>query len=321
MNLNGKPSIAKKLTSIMIYILFPGMVFYYAGTALIIATLITFLEYYIISAFQIVNYNFSWKALLVGYFLGLVITFFMSRFTVKQLFKMGSHQRPVLIRLSFFSIITFSLIVGQVFTIVKVKENGLFGLKLFHVPTEGMEPSVVVGDRVVVNMFAYGHSNLPKLGDLVIYKWPKDSALFYVSRVLATPNDRIIFMKDSILLNDVKQKQRYVDDKEKQCVYCSDYSPSKNLIEEQLGEKKYLVFTDKRQWDKSYYLKHGQETPYTVADGSYFLVGDNRDNSLDSRFWGVVPQDQILGKVEAVLWSMDEINESFRWPRFFQEID
>jgi len=159
-----------------------------------------------------------------------------------------------------------------------------------------MEDTILVGDFLLANKFIYGvHIPLigvtlpgvrnPRPGDIVVFKWPGDSSTNYVKRCIAVA-DQVV---------EVRDKQLFVDGQPfKEFPYMKHTDPSINRQRDNFG-------------------------PYRVPVGTYFMMGDNRDDSYDSRFWGPVPQRFILGKALVVHWSWgdgpDPNHPKLEWSR------
>jgi len=183
----------------------------------------------------------------------------------------------------------------------------------FHIPSASMYPQLKIGDYLISSKYSYGYSHYslplspkffsgrifaksPKRGDIVVFKWPRDNKTDYIKRVIGLPGDRVQ-MKDGHLWLNGKQVpykmlgEAMVDDGAQHVV---------NRIQETLPSgKSYIV------WD-------AMRSPYDntpvefVPENSYFMMGDNRDNSLDSRDWGVVPAENLVGRAEIILISVNE---------------
>ncbi|MGD9159042.1 MAG: signal peptidase I [Desulfobacteraceae bacterium] len=191
------------------------------------------------------------------------------------------------------------------------------------VPTGSMQPTILIGDRIFVNKLAYDlkiplttyhlakWSN-PERGDIVVFFSPEDGKRL-VKRVIGTSGD-IITMKDNRLFINGKP----VEYNQLQPKIMSQFEPElKNnhiFFSEQLIEKHHAVmFSPSRSSLASF-------GPVTIPKGKYFMMGDNRDNSADSRFFGFIDRNLIVGKATTVVISR---NESFlhpRWSRFLQEL-
>lgn len=155
----------------------------------------------------------------------------------------------------------------------------------YHIPTSSMENTLLTGDFIVANKFLYGARipftsyrlpavRPPRPGDIITFKWPGDRKTDYVKRCVAIAGQTV----------EVRNKVLYVDN-----VALADPEQSKH--------------TDRRVIPRG---KNGRDNfgPYLVPEGSVFAMGDNRDNSYDSRFWGPVPLELIEGKVFLIQWSI-----------------
>ncbi|WP_050465464.1 signal peptidase I [Herbaspirillum autotrophicum] len=182
----------------------------------------------------------------------------------------------------------------------------------FKIPSSSMVPTLLVGDLILVNKFTYGirlpivnkkiiEINHPERGDVMVFKYPKDVSVDYIKRVVGVPGDKIIY----------KNKRLTVNGKEVSYQPLPDYLDEETLTyykqwQEDLTKAGHKILTDDRapafvpnpdafpQHELCTYNAEGFAC--TVPAGNYFMMGDNRDNSLDSRYWGFVPDQNIVGK-------------------------
>lgn len=178
-----------------------------------------------------------------------------------------------------------------------------FVVQAFKIPSGSMLPTLMIGDHLLVNKFIYGIRvpfsgkvlvplKDPKSGDIIVFKFPKDRSIDYIKRVMGVPGDKI----------EVKNKKVYRNDK--------------------LAEDPFAHFTSTTILPGSVSPKDNFG-PITVPEGKYFVMGDNRDNSSDSRFWGFVETNDVLGKAMIIYWSWDidkpllsvDRFSSIRWAR------
>lgn len=175
----------------------------------------------------------------------------------------------------------------------------------YRVPTGSMLPTIHIGDDVFVNKMAYDlkfpftdivltQTGKPKRGEIIVFKYPKDPSINYVKRLIALPGDRVEIYNGFVKVNDkltLEIPKNYLK-------YIEKLSSSENFeYTESLGAKKYTV-----QRESSHSQDH--HLSFTVPKGQYFFMGDNRDNSADSRYWGFVPRDYLKGRVTNVLFSI-----------------
>ncbi len=166
-----------------------------------------------------------------------------------------------------------------------VKENAI---QAFKIPGGSMKPTLLVGDHILVNKFIY-KTREPQRGDVIVFKYPEDPSKDFVKRLIGVGGDVI----------EIREKRLYV-----------------NKIEQ---NEDYAIHCDPRQIGATF---SGRDNfgPITVPSDSLFFMGDNRDNSHDSRFWGFVPIEDILGKVMVLYWSWDKKAGIIRWNRIGKKI-
>ncbi len=187
------------------------------------------------------------------------------------------------------------------------------------VPTGSMKPTIVEGDRILINKLAYdlkvplttwhiAQWSNPKRGDIVVFYSPKDG-MRLVKRVVGLPGDRISMRDDVLYING---KPLEYDD----IVDPTDVSTAGRYFrEEDLGKRRHpIMITPSYPAMRSF-------APVTIPKGKYFMMGDNRDNSADSRYFGFVDRDRIVGKATAIVISLNADNSySPRWDRFFTKL-
>jgi len=182
----------------------------------------------------------------------------------------------------------------------------------FKIPSSSMVPTLQIGDLILVNKFTYGvrlpiinkkiiEMNHPQRGDVMVFKYPKDPSLDYIKRVVGVPGDKIIYKNKHLTINGKALSYRSLPDylDEEHLSYSKQYLENLNgvdhriLIDERMPA--YVPNPDAfPQHDLCTYSTDGFAC--TVPAGHYFMMGDNRDNSLDSRYWGFVPDGNIVGK-------------------------
>ncbi len=164
-------------------------------------------------------------------------------------------------------------------------------VQAFKIPTGSMEENLLVGDHILVNKFVYGPALGPlertllperhiRRGDIVVFKYPEDPERDFIKRCVGLPGDEV----------DLEGKKLYVNG-------------------HRVAEP-YTYFTDPTTYPESpfvpeHYRQRDNFGPFVVPAGHYFCMGDNRDNSHDSRFWGTVPEDYVKGRALLVYWSVD----------------
>ena len=194
----------------------------------------------------------------------------------------------------------------------------------FQIPSGSMMPTLLVGDFILVEKFTYGikepvwQNKLipvgePKRGDVAVFKYPEDPRVDYIKRVVGLAGDRIVYKDKRLYLipaDKVADGDKYepLDMKflgEQDFV---DEETTMNVYSEILGEVAHKVlFNPMRRDHTSYYYQQPDTYVYewVVPEGHYFMMGDNRDNSRDSRYWGFVPEQNLVGKAVAIWTSFE----------------
>ncbi|MFY7928906.1 MAG: signal peptidase I [Oligoflexus sp.] len=202
----------------------------------------------------------------------------------------------------------------------------------YHVPTASMEPTIKVGDRLLAFKLSYGLKvpftdisvfewGKPKRGDIIVFRYPKDPEIDYVKRIVGLPGDRIRIDNNILYINDVAQERTEHNFDRSILSDIQDNADIKTLYLEKLENFEHWVMQDKLSSSLyAFNQKFPDRGEYTVPENSFFVMGDNRDNSTDSRSWGQVPEAYVKGKALFVLWSMhskeDEFWPNLRWNRF-----
>jgi signal peptidase I len=182
----------------------------------------------------------------------------------------------------------------------------LFGtttlVQAFIVPTPSMDTTVMVGDHLLVDKLSYAPAGSlsryllpytdPKRGDVIVFRYPMDISQNYVKRVMGVPGDHIKVVDKVVYLNGKPLVEPYA-----QHIFPNLEPYRDNFPSEPRGP----VYDRARQM----LAEHVENGELVVPPGSYFAMGDNRDNSLDSRYWGFVPRENIIGKPLLIFWSYD----------------
>src|SRR4051812_2599461 len=183
----------------------------------------------------------------------------------------------------------------------------------FKIPSGSMIPTLLVGDLILVNKFTYGlrlpvlntkltDGTPPKRGDVMVFRYPPKPSLDYIKRVVGVPGDEVAYLNKRLTING----QPVPAEQLKPDFFDQDAMRYFKLFEEQLGDKKHKLLNDD---ERPAFVPGVEDFPFRqncrysvegvvckVPEGHYFMMGDNRDNSLDSRYWGFVPDKNIVGK-------------------------
>lgn len=196
-----------------------------------------------------------------------------------------------------------------------------FAYEPFRIPSGSLKPTLLVGDFILVNKFDYGirlpviHTKIlsigePKRGDIVVFREPVTESRDLIKRVIGTPGDHIVY-KDKILYVNgqvaSQQFEKYTTDFDDGLEPWAVEQREENLLGIKHGI--YLIPT-----------KGNDDFDVVVPSHSYFMMGDNRDDSGDSRYWGFLPDENIIGKATHVLVSFDTTTHPVRWERTTSKI-
>lgn len=181
-----------------------------------------------------------------------------------------------------------------------------FLVEPFRIPSGSMMPTLLVGDFILVNKFTYGirlpvvnqkiiEMGLPKRGDIVVFRYPKDPSIDYIKRVVGLPGDRIAYFQKKLTINGVAAPQQSID-RYQGDGQNANMTGAEHSIEDLLGVSHDMLTTPGAPTI---------EDVFVVPEGHYFMMGDNRDNSNDSRYWGVVPEANLVGKAFFIWMNFD----------------
>jgi signal peptidase I len=195
-----------------------------------------------------------------------------------------------------------------------------FVVEAFKIPSGSMIPTLLIGDHLLVNKFIYGPRipftdtrlftwEQPKRGDIIVFKYPENESKDFIKRVIGLPGDKIEIKDGVLFINDqpVKVKELGLYDSGDQGVR-PPYYQKPRLMQEQLGAVSHQILYLRDQTGYNF-------GPILVPKDSIFAMGDNRDNSQDSRVWGFVKENKILGKALIIYWSWDGTDRWVRWER------
>lgn len=158
-----------------------------------------------------------------------------------------------------------------------------FVVQAFKIPSGSMMPTLLIGDHILVSKLNYWFTD-PEKGDIVVFRFPKDKKRDFIKRIIGEPGDEIQIVSKVVYVNDVPLKESYV------------------------------MHNDDSSIDGSY-SSRDNFSRVVVPPGHYFMMGDNRDNSMDSRYWGFLERKAIKGRAFLIYWSWNKIKHWPRWGR------
>ncbi|MBK8162375.1 MAG: signal peptidase I [Gammaproteobacteria bacterium] len=191
-----------------------------------------------------------------------------------------------------------------------------FLVEPFRIPSGSMMPTLLAGDFILVNKFSYGirlpvvgakiiDIGAPRHGDIVVFRFPKDPATDYIKRIVGLPGDRVRYSDKTVYINGERATQEYVG------IYAGVGAglgmSGASLRTEQLGEVKHEILVEN--------TRRIAEGEFIVPENHYFVMGDNRDNSNDSRYWGTVPEENQVGKAFMIWMNWDSARGGITWNR------
>ncbi|MFT7532875.1 MAG: signal peptidase I [Gammaproteobacteria bacterium] len=192
-----------------------------------------------------------------------------------------------------------------------------FIVEPFRIPSGSMYPTLHIGDFILVNKFHYGirlpvinqkliNISLPERGEVMVFRYPHDRSVNFIKRVVGVPGDVIRYENKKLTVNgellELKLEGPYLLPRS------GGERTEVDLVQEKLGDTLYHILNNPERGSHSMEIR--------VPESSYFVMGDNRDHSNDSRFWGFVPEENIVGKAFFIWFSWDSVNGGgVAWPR------
>jgi len=183
-----------------------------------------------------------------------------------------------------------------------------FIVQAFQIPSESMENTLLVGDYLLVNKLCYGGAGLGdhvmpyqkiRRGDIIVFHYPVDPQQHFVKRVIGLPGDRLRMVNKRVLINGKALEEPYVRFLE----------PANNLYRDDFPRTDIPAANMEGSWWLQM-RKLVEDGELIIPQGHYFVMGDNRDDSQDSRYWGFVPQENIIGRPLLIYWSVRDWDAS-----------
>jgi len=191
-----------------------------------------------------------------------------------------------------------------------------FLVQPYEVPSGSLEPTIKPVEFILVSQFSYGlrlpilrtkilNIGEPKSGDIVVFYAPPNPSIAYIKRVIGVPGDHISYKNKKLTINGKQISQKFLYN----AIDTGEVGDAKvKVMEEDLLGIKHKIYLRQQGGEAENY-------DFIVPPGNYFMMGDNRDGSADSRFWGFVPEKNLVGKGKRILFSWDKAKHKIRWHR------
>ena len=256
------------------------------------------------------HFDFSAALTLATFITGLIAGIYYLVLRLKR--KPNQGKEPVLVEYanSFFPVLLFVLVLRS------------FIVEPFRIPSSSMMPTLLIGDFILVNKFAYGirlpvidtkviEIGKPERGDVMVFRYPKDLSLDYIKRVVGLPGDKVGYYDKHVYINGERISQKAIGAYEG--VGQGENMTGAVLNHELLPSQEHdILIMGERP---------SIEGEIIVPAGHYFMMGDNRDNSNDSRYWGTVPEENIVGKAFMIWMNWDSSNSGIDFKRLGSTIN
>ena len=197
-----------------------------------------------------------------------------------------------------------------------------FMVEPFRIPSGSMMPTLLAGDFILVNKFAYGVRlpvldtkiipvGLPERGDVLVFRYPKNPSIDYIKRVVGLPGDKVAYYNKQLFINGEPAIQAGLGVYD--AVGAGVSMAGTQMRSEDLTGIQHNILIDTQRGTV--------EGEFQVPEGRYFVMGDNRDNSNDSRYWGFVPEENLVGKAFMIWMNWDATAGGVTWSRIGNDIE
>ncbi len=197
-----------------------------------------------------------------------------------------------------------------------------FIIQPYVVPTGSLEPTIQPGDFIIVSQYSYGvrmpilgdtifEVNKPQRGEIALFRWPQNKDILFIKRVIGIPGDHIVYKNKTLYINDMLMEQSFI---------ANDYKLENSGDIVMITKKQEDLLGHKHEIQQYANTLDSNIVDIIVPEGQYFMMGDNRDNSSDSRVWGMVPDINLVGKAQRIWLSINTESFGIKWDRIGNKI-
>ncbi|MBT4885106.1 MAG: signal peptidase I [Legionellales bacterium] len=197
-----------------------------------------------------------------------------------------------------------------------------FIIQPYVVPTGSLEPTIQPGDFIIVSQYSYGIRvpilgdtifavNKPQRGEIALFRWPQNKDILFIKRVIGIPGDHIVYKNKTLYINGKTMEQNFI---------ANDYKLENSGDIVMITKKQEDLLGHKHEIQQYANTLDNNTIDITVPEGQYFMMGDNRDNSSDSRVWGMVPDKNFVGKAQNIWLSINTNSFGIMWDRIGNKI-
>ncbi len=241
-------------------------------------------------------------AFFIGFFVIIIVDFSFRFYVIYDAIKNAKKLKNYTLK-SYNTWYHYFIIISGIITIIWFYDyNSVVGVKSYKIPTTSNEPTIKVDDRIIANLNAF-KSNKPNYGDIVIFQ-KKDSLNPWIFRIVGLPNDKLEIQKNFLIINGKKCKTKFIKETKSEEFDVNEYE------EELPNGHKHKIYTFKKPFEEN----KNAVNEIIIPANSYYLIGDNRDNAMDSRYIGVIKTEEIIGKIMFSYWGKtnDRIKIDFK---------
>lgn len=190
-----------------------------------------------------------------------------------------------------------------------------FIVEPFRIPSASMMPTLLIGDFILVNKYDYGirlpvinlkiiENKIPAHGDIVVFRYPEDPSIPFIKRIVGVPGDHVVYKDKAIYINGVQQEQQ--ENGAYQGTGAGIIADGDLWFNEKFNDNPHQILIAESG-------RAGRDFEVNVPEGNYFVLGDNRDNSRDSRYWGFVPDENLVGRAFFIWMNWDTQKKFIDW--------